>query len=153
MAPPLAPPGVMALLVGAAATPPGGPPNRDDMISPNGLACCVRGGGMAKYTVAISFKACELEWKIKLIKKRFKECSTPAARGRAEEEAKEYASRIILQDERVPVERLVRRGSLHGSGRSRTVVPTLLSRSCSYPPGLFGTFSPPIEQSSALYPW
>lgn len=109
---------------------------------------------MAKYTVAISFKACEMEWKIKLIKKRFKECSTPAARGRAEEEAKEYhASRIILQDERVPVERLVRRGSLHGSGKSRTVEPTLLSRSCFYPPGLFGTFSPPIEQSSALHPW
>lgn len=48
MAPPLAPSGVMALLVGAEATPLGGPPNRDDMMSPNGFACCVRGGGIAK---------------------------------------------------------------------------------------------------------
>lgn len=61
VAPPVAPPGVIALRVGAEPAPPGAPPNRDDMISPNGLAACVRGGGMAKYTVAISFKACEIE--------------------------------------------------------------------------------------------
>jgi hypothetical protein len=41
---------------GAVSVPePGGPPNNEDITSPNGFAFAVRGGGMSKYSVASSF--------------------------------------------------------------------------------------------------
>lgn len=46
--------------LGAGAAGPRPPPNSDDMISPNGLPAAVFGGGIAKYRVAISLKACAI---------------------------------------------------------------------------------------------
>lgn len=45
-----------SILLGAGAVG-GAPPNMADIISPNGFAACVRGGGIAKYSSAISLKA------------------------------------------------------------------------------------------------
>jgi hypothetical protein len=52
------PPGVIVRgCADAGAGPdPGGPPNNEDIISPNGLTFPVRGGGISKYNVANSFK-------------------------------------------------------------------------------------------------
>jgi hypothetical protein len=46
-------PGVI-VRVGAGPEP-GGPPNKEDITSPNGFAFAVRGGGISKYSVANSF--------------------------------------------------------------------------------------------------
>ena len=55
---PGAPPGDpgASTLLGAGAVG-GAPPNMADSISPNGFAACARGGGIAKYSSAISLKA------------------------------------------------------------------------------------------------
>jgi hypothetical protein len=54
--------GINTLLFGAE---PSGLPNIDDNIWPSGLTGCVCGGGMAKYRVAISCKACKRHISIK----------------------------------------------------------------------------------------
>lgn len=37
---------------------PGGPPNKEDITSPNGFAFVVRGRGISKYSIANSWSTC-----------------------------------------------------------------------------------------------
>lgn len=56
------PPGVIVRGCAGAGPDPGGPPNNEDMISPNGLTFAVRGEDISKYSVANSFKICDPEF-------------------------------------------------------------------------------------------